>query len=154
MRESEQCQIKKTLWFEVTGTKSRGKKDETHFKPMHPVREVGFTKFAALCLNKCVLTGAGGTYIMCTCTAHQNVKLMLEGQKSFQLTMQSDTHLSSCHHCLPIILLYKAASLVSSMYILVHQKGMRSLEIFLRKILLKPLLVVLDNIQINKGDYH
>jgi hypothetical protein len=51
-------------------------RDETHFKSMHPEKEVWFSKFVP-----CVLAGAGGTYAMCTYITCQNMKLLLEGLK-------------------------------------------------------------------------
>ena len=39
--------------------------------------KVGFSKFASLRPKWCIVAGAAGTYSVCICTAHQNVKLML-----------------------------------------------------------------------------
>ena len=46
------------------------------FKERIPDCKVGFSKFAELRPKHCVLAGASGTYSVCVCTIHQNVKLM------------------------------------------------------------------------------
>lgn len=51
------------------------------FKLEFPNCQVGFSKFAELRPNECVLAGASGTHTVCVCIFHQNVKLMIEGQK-------------------------------------------------------------------------
>jgi hypothetical protein len=74
-----------------------------HSKSTHPEIEVGFSKFATLRHKNCILAGAGGIHSVCINTTHQNVKLILKGLKLYQLTTDSDTHLSSYHHCLAVI---------------------------------------------------
>ena len=49
------------------------------FKEQHPTVKVGFSKFAMLCPKECVLAGASGTYSVCVCIAHNNIKLMMHG---------------------------------------------------------------------------
>ena len=51
------------------------------FKLKYPDCKVGFSKFAELRPKECVLAGASGTHTVCVCIIHQNVKLMIKGQK-------------------------------------------------------------------------
>ena len=45
------------------------------FKAKHPCK-IGFSKFCELRPKWCITVGARGTYSVCVCTQHQNVKLM------------------------------------------------------------------------------
>ena len=47
------------------------------------------------------LAGASGTYAVCVCTIHQDVKLMMLGGKIVDLTVNDDIPLKSYDHCLP-----------------------------------------------------
>lgn len=47
------------------------------FKEKYPDIKIGFSKFAELRPKECVLPGSSGTHVVCLCTIHQNVKLML-----------------------------------------------------------------------------
>lgn len=49
------------------------------FKETNKSVKVGFSKFAELRPKNCVLAGGSGTHVVCVCTYHQNVKLMIEG---------------------------------------------------------------------------
>ena len=51
------------------------------FMLKYPDCKDGFSKFAELRPKECVLAGASGTHTVCVCIIHQNVKLMIEGQK-------------------------------------------------------------------------
>ena len=48
------------------------------FKELHPLSKVGFSTFASLCPQWCVLAGSPGTHSVCVCMHHQNPKLMLQ----------------------------------------------------------------------------
>ena len=49
------------------------------FKEKYPHEKIGFSKFASLRPQHCVLAGSSGTHTVCVCIIHENVKLMLEG---------------------------------------------------------------------------
>ncbi|XP_044585216.1 uncharacterized protein LOC123265492 [Cotesia glomerata] len=49
------------------------------FKAQYNSVAIGFSKFASLRPTYCILAGSSGTHVVCVCTIHQNVKLMLEG---------------------------------------------------------------------------
>lgn len=51
-----------------------------NFKEKYPDVKIGFSKFASLRPQHCVLAGSSGTHTVCVCTIHENVKLMLEGE--------------------------------------------------------------------------
>ena len=44
------------------------------FKDKHPDLKISFSKFASLRPKWCFTVGPKGTYSVCVCTAHQNVK--------------------------------------------------------------------------------
>jgi len=48
------------------------------FKETYLDCKISFSVFAKLRPKQCVLPGALGTYSVCVCTIHQNVKLMLD----------------------------------------------------------------------------
>ena len=48
------------------------------FKELHPLSKVGFSTFASLRPQWCVLAGSPGTHSVCVCMHHQNPKLMLQ----------------------------------------------------------------------------
>lgn len=50
-----------------------------NFKAKYDKVPIGFSKFAALRHAHCILAGSSGTHVVCVCTIHQNVKLLLEG---------------------------------------------------------------------------
>ena len=49
----------------------------TAFKDKHPDLKISFSKSASLRPKWCITVGPKGTYSVCVCTAHQNVKLLL-----------------------------------------------------------------------------
>ena len=63
--------------------------------------KVSFSKFAELRPKNCGLAGSSGTHMVCVCTIHQNVKLMMENAKIGSLV---NGQLSSYKHCLARIL--------------------------------------------------
>ena len=48
------------------------------FKEKFPTVKLGFSKFAELRPKNWFLSGQSGTYPVCVCIIHQNVKLMFE----------------------------------------------------------------------------
>ena len=52
------------------------------------MEKIGFSKFAELYPQHCVLAEASGTHAVCVCTIHQNVKLMMTGGKIADLEGQ------------------------------------------------------------------
>lgn len=54
-----------------------------NFKSENPNMKIGFSRFASLRPENCVLAGASGTHSVCICTHHQNPKLMLEACKAY-----------------------------------------------------------------------
>lgn len=55
------------------------------FKAQYNSVAIGFSKFASLRPTHCILAGSSGTHVVCVCTIHQNVKLMLEGTCVFDI---------------------------------------------------------------------
>lgn len=51
------------------------------FRDEYPEEKVGFSKFASLRPKNCVLAGTSGTHTICVCILHQNIKLMMLGNK-------------------------------------------------------------------------
>lgn len=51
------------------------------FKTNYPNNRIGFSTFADLRPENCILAGASGTHSVCVCTIHQNPKLMLDACK-------------------------------------------------------------------------
>jgi hypothetical protein len=74
------------------------------FKESHPGLKVQFPKSASLLPKNCVLAEASRTHSVCVHTAHQNVKLMLEGCKMAKLMTNLNTQLSTYHHCLGMMM--------------------------------------------------
>ena len=72
------------------------------FKDKYPKESIGFSKFAELRPNHCVLAGASGTHSVCVCTFNQNMKLMVLGVKLTDLAVSDDTRtsLKTYHHCI------------------------------------------------------
>ena len=68
-----------------------------HFRNVHPSIKIGSSKFAELQPKQCVLAGSAGTYSVCVCTIHQNVKLMMIGTKLGKLTENDNTTLVHCN---------------------------------------------------------
>ena len=56
------------------------------FKEQNPEIKIGFSKFAELRPEYCILAGASGTHTVCVCVYHENVKLMLDGLHISELT--------------------------------------------------------------------
>ena len=48
-----------------------------NFKSKYVSTTIGLSKFCELQSKWCVLTGSSGTYSVCVCTYHQNIKLLL-----------------------------------------------------------------------------
>ena len=88
------------------------------FKEKHPHEQVGLSKFVELRPKHCVLAGASGTHLVCVCTIHQNVKLMLRGARLHDLTSSDDNPLLSYHHCLARLPLCLIAILASANFAL------------------------------------
>lgn len=59
------------------------------FKEENPNCSIGFSKFADLRPEHCVLAGSPGTHTVCVCTFHQNVKLLLEGKLEMTLMLSN-----------------------------------------------------------------
>ena len=70
------------------------------FKQRYPEVKVGFSKFAKLCPPYCVLAGASGTHSVCVCTIHQNVKLLFESIKLYDLETTDGLSVQSYQHCI------------------------------------------------------
>ena len=51
------------------------------FKDACPDKKIGFSKFAELRPQHCILAGACGTHSVCIYTIHQNMKLMFSGAR-------------------------------------------------------------------------
>lgn len=49
------------------------------FKEKHQFVHVGFSTFAKLKPRSCLLAGSSGTHMVCVCSIHQNVKLLILG---------------------------------------------------------------------------
>ena len=61
------------------------------YKFKYSNNRVGFSKFCSLQPKWCVLAGPKGTYSVCVCKIHQNVKLMLSAiglKKSYNETIE------------------------------------------------------------------
>ena len=74
------------------------------FKDAYPDKKIGFSKFAELRPQHCILAGASGTHSVCVCTIHQNIKLMFSGARLSEIMMPDGVNLSTYHHCLASIL--------------------------------------------------
>ena len=74
------------------------------FKEKHPMEKIGFSKFAELCPQYCILAGASGTHALCVCTIHHNVKLMMIGGKITEQSVEYDVPLKEYSHCLARII--------------------------------------------------
>ena len=70
------------------------------YKESHKENPVGFSTFAKLKPKNCLLAGANGTHIVCVCTIHQNIKLMLQALNIKKLTENLDNPLSDYKDCL------------------------------------------------------
>lgn len=53
----------------------------TSFRAQHPENRIGFSTFASLRPENCILAGASGTHTVCVCTIHQNPILMIDACK-------------------------------------------------------------------------
>lgn len=74
------------------------------FKEEYPNVRVGLTKFFTLRPKQCILAGNPGTHMVCVCTYHQNVKLMLEGGAVANLTAGTAMELSTYKDCLRLMM--------------------------------------------------
>ena len=74
------------------------------FKDTFPDKKIGFSKFAELRPQFCVLAGASGTHSVCVCTIHQNMKLMFTGARLSEMSSPGDINLHSYQHCLANII--------------------------------------------------
>ena len=72
-----------------------------NFKDKHPSVKIGFSKFAELRPRYCVLVGASDIHSVCICTVHQNVKLMILGEKLPELSL---SEFKTYHHSLARII--------------------------------------------------
>ena len=50
----------------------------TAFKEKHPNVNIGFSKFCSFSLKWCVMSGSKMIHSVCTCSAHQNVVLLVD----------------------------------------------------------------------------
>ncbi|XP_043278835.1 uncharacterized protein [Venturia canescens] len=80
------------------------------FKERYPDHRIGFSKFASLRPQHCVLAGSSGTHTICVCSMHQNIKLMMLGCNLATLTSQSETSLQHYGDCLEIIMCQESTS--------------------------------------------
>jgi hypothetical protein len=60
------------------------------FETTYPDEKIGFSKFAT---KHYVLAGGSGTHSVCVCTAHQNVKLMIEGARLMDIRLNDGTYI-------------------------------------------------------------
>lgn len=76
------------------------------FKENHQNIKIGFSKFASMRPQNCVLAGTPGTHSICVCTYHQNVKLMLLGSKIEKFIAGTDCAytLGNYHTCLALMM--------------------------------------------------
>ena len=74
------------------------------FKAKYPTEKIGFSKFAELPPQHCVLAGASGTHAVCVCTIHQNVKLMMICGKIAEQSAEDEIPLKEYDHCLARII--------------------------------------------------
>lgn len=74
------------------------------FKEKYPMEKIGFSKFADLRPQHCILAGASGTHAVCVCTIHQNVKLMMIGGKIAEHSAEDEIPLKEYGHCLARII--------------------------------------------------
>lgn len=72
--------------------------------------KIGFSKFAELRPKHCVLAGSSGTYTVCVCTHHENVKLMLKATKLKYLGNDPETSLNDYRDCLKLTMCPDATS--------------------------------------------
>ena len=69
-------------------------------KESHPDKKIGFSKVLQLRPKECVLAGASGTYSVCACAVHQDVKLIMAGSR---LETLSGDQLKHYRHCLALV---------------------------------------------------
>lgn len=62
------------------------------FKLRFPDEKIGFSTFASLRPEHCVLAGSSGTHTACVCSVHQNIKLMMLG-KGHKHYYETEKHL-------------------------------------------------------------
>lgn len=74
------------------------------YKSKYPELKVGFSKFAELRPKHCVLAGASGTYSVCVCTYHQNVKFMLDAINISRLTENWTYPIQNYKDCLNMMM--------------------------------------------------
>ena len=74
------------------------------FKDAYPDKKIGFSRFAELRPQHCVLAGASGTHTVCVCTTHQNMKLMFLGPRLSEIDTPEGINYPTYHHCLASIL--------------------------------------------------
>lgn len=67
-----------------------------HFKDKYANIKIGFSKFSELRPKHCILAGQSGTHSVCVCTAHQNVKLMIENSKLNTVTTSKIQNYKQC----------------------------------------------------------
>ncbi|XP_066590497.1 uncharacterized protein [Prorops nasuta] len=73
------------------------------FKIRYSNCQIGFSKFASLRPQHCVLAGSSGTHTICVCSIHQNVKLMMLGCNMAVLTKHMAEPLEQYSDCLKMI---------------------------------------------------
>ncbi|GBM15532.1 hypothetical protein AVEN_8917-1 [Araneus ventricosus] len=82
MKDSEGRKVKVSKRLMLSNLKEVNKL----FKEKSPTLKSGFSKFAELRPENCILAGHSGTYTVCVCTIHQNLNLMTENSKMNSFT--------------------------------------------------------------------
>ncbi|KYN07562.1 hypothetical protein ALC62_01467 [Cyphomyrmex costatus] len=74
------------------------------YREQYLADKIGFSKFASLRPENCVLAGGSGTHTICVCALHQNIKLMVLGANLSSLTKDSTIPLQHYNDCLKSII--------------------------------------------------
>ena len=69
------------------------------FRSVHPDQKIGFSKFAELRPEECILVGPSGTHTVCVCREHENVKLMVNAGMLNKIQM-GGVYLLTYKHCI------------------------------------------------------
>lgn len=77
------------------------------FKTENSAIKIGFSKFAELRPKECVQPGSNGTHTVCVCTIHQNIKLLISGSQTVDIT---NGQIKNYKDCLAKILCEKPTS--------------------------------------------
>ncbi|XP_066584842.1 LOW QUALITY PROTEIN: uncharacterized protein [Prorops nasuta] len=74
------------------------------FKKRYPDYKIGFSKFATLRPQQCVLVRSSGTHTIYVCSVHQNVKLMMIGSNLPILTKDLLAPLRQYNDCIKMVI--------------------------------------------------